>query len=371
MLAALIVGLIVQGQTPHAAEMARVRTVLDTTRTAKGFPGATAAVVFPDGTVESVAVGLANKAKGTPMKPTDRMLAGSIGKTYFAVAILQLAKAHRISLDEKVSQRMSGQPWFDDLPNAKEFTYRMLLSHSSGIPEHVEQPEFIKALKADPDKVWKHEELLGYVKKEPVFEAGKGFSYADTNFIVAGIAVERITKKDLYREIDRRILKPLHLTATSPSDKRTLRGLIPGYSSPRSPFAFEGPSIVDGKMFINPQMEWAGGGFVSTSSDLARWAAALYGGRVLSKDLMDQMLTAIPANTGRGDKYGLGVQVRQSAWGTSLGHGGWFPGYVSEMEYFPDLKMAVAVQFNTDDTRLIGRSTHGMIQEVVKAIRQE
>jgi len=141
-------------------------------------------------------------------------------------------------------------------------------------------------------------------------------------------------------------------------------GLILGYSQPNSPFGFEGPTIIDDKFIVNPQMEWCGGGFASTAQDLARWAKFLYEGKVVDQGSLEDLLNAVPAKTGKGDKYGLGVQVRESNWGTSYGHGGWFPGYLSEMEYFPQYKAAIAVQFNTDDFRKLKKRPRAYVAEV-------
>ncbi|MEK6405685.1 MAG: serine hydrolase domain-containing protein [Acidobacteriota bacterium] len=145
-----------------------------------------------------------------------------------------------------------------------------------------------------------------------------------------------------------------------------------GYSMPNSPFGFEGRVIVDGKFVINPQMEWTGGGFASTAEDLARWARHLYEGGVLKKGSLDQMLTGVEANEGRGsgagNKYGLAVQIRPSEWGVSYGHGGWFPGYRSEMEYFPRQKIAIAVQFNTDAGRALKKGPRDYIADAMRII---
>jgi D-alanyl-D-alanine carboxypeptidase len=129
--------------------------------------------------------------------------------------------------------------------------------------------------------------------------------------------------------------------------------------------------ITGGKFIINPQMEWTGGGLNSTTEDLARWAKALYEGRVLKRSSLEAMLAGVEAKTGRGDKYGLGVQIRQSEWGVSYGHGGWFPGYLSEMEYFPEHKVAIAVQFNTDFGRRIKKGLRQYIADFARLVLGE
>jgi D-alanyl-D-alanine carboxypeptidase len=340
------------------------------------FPGATVGFVLPDGSYAAVSTGYADLEARTPLKPSDRMLAGSIGKTFVSAVMLLLVQEGKVDLETKIESWFGREPWFDRLPNAHDITLRMLMNHSSGIPEHVLAKGFLKAIKDEPYRVWKPSELVGYVlDSKPLFPAGKGFSYADTNYILVGMIFERLTGKTVYGEVARRLLRPLKLDRTIPSNTPVLPEVIPGYSMPNSPFGFEGRNIIGGRFVFDPQMEWCGGGFASTAQDLARWARALYGGEVLKPQAMRQLLDGIDAKEGRGggsgNKYGLAVQIRQSEWGVSYGHGGWFPGYLSEMEYFPAYKVAVAVQFNTDAGRKLRRSPQSYVAEIMKLIVDE
>jgi D-alanyl-D-alanine carboxypeptidase len=346
-----------------------VRSRLEELQRSSHFPGMTAGFVLPDGRSGSVAIGLADLDRKTPMRVGDRMLAGSIGKTYFSAVALQLIAEGKLELDTKIKTWLGSEPWFDRLPNGADITLRMLMNHTSSVPEHVLDPTFIAAVKKEPDKHWSPPELVAYVLgRKPHFPAGEGWSYADTNYILAGMIIERVTGRGLYSLVKDRLLDRFHLAATSPSTSRVLAGLIPGHSGKGSPFGIEGPSIKDGKVIFNPQCEWAGGGFVSTAEELARWARLLYGGDVLSTQSLETLSAGVPAKTGKGDQYGLGVQIRLSPWGKSLGHGGWFPGYLSEMEYFPATRLAVAVQFNTDDMRSLGKHPRFFVGEVARAI---
>lgn len=351
----------------------QITTKLSELKASADYPGVTVGFVLPDGQSGSVSVGYADLESKTALKPTDRMLAGSIGKTYVAAVVLQLVQEGKLNLDDKIATWLGKEPWFPRLPNAAELTLRMLMNHTSGVPEHVLDKTFLAAVKADPDRVWKPAELIAYIlDAKPLFAAGKGYAYADTNYILVGMIFEQVTKKNLYAEVQRRLLNPLRLTRTIPSDRRVLPEVITGYSMPNSPFGYEGRMMQDGKFVFNPQMEWTGGGFASTAEDLARWAKALYEGRVLKPDTLAQMLNGVDTPGGRGggqgSKYGLACQIRPSEWGTSYGHGGWFPGYLSEMEYFPDKKIAIAVQFNTDAGRQIKRGLRAYIAEVAKII---
>jgi D-alanyl-D-alanine carboxypeptidase len=340
----------------------RLQSKLDELRAKNGFPGATAAVVLPDGRIISISTGLSDVEAHAPMKPTDRILAGSIGKTYFAAVMMRLVFEKKLDLDAKISRWIGDEPWLRRFPNADTIVFRQLLNHTSGIPEHAESPEFTAALRKDPDKNWTPLELLSFTFDKPAkFPAGQGWSYADTNFILAGYIVEKIMHRQLYDLVREQILRPLKLEDTIPSTSRTLPGLVQGYSMPNSPFGFSGRTLHDGKFIINPQAEWTGGGFLSTSTDLARWAKLLYEGKAFDKSMLAVMEAGVPARTGKGDEYGLGVQIRHTPFGITYGHGGWFPGYLSEMEYFPEKRTAVAVQINTDDFSQVKGRTHNYI----------
>lgn len=330
----------------------------------KGFPGGTVAIVWADGKSATFSVGKFEAGKDRELKPDDRMLAGSIGKTFVAAAFLQVAKEKGIGLDDKVSKYLGDRPWFKELPNAESLTLRSLMNHTSGIPEHVQSEAFTATVEKDPYKVWKFEDLLVVTRKaKPLAPAGEKFSYADTNYIVLGLVLEKVAGKTMYELAQERFIKPLKLDRTMPSDQPKIPDLAVGTAT-FGPFFARGSMVKFGQMVFNPQMEWCGGGFASTPLDLAKWAMALYGGSVLDPGMKKEMLTGFPA--GQLGEYGLGVQIRKTTLGVSYGHGGWFPGWLSEMEYFPEHGFAIAIQFNTDDFRQLGRSTHGYVMEIAR-----
>lgn len=354
------------GNVTEIARRVQVR-FLDLRKEAE-FPGANIGIAWGNGKAMGVSIGYSELESEKALQPTDLMLAGSIGKTFVAAVTMLLAEDGQLDLDDKIEKWLGKEAWFSRLPNAKDVTLRMLMNHTSGIPEHVLNKDFLNALREQPDKAWKPEELVAYVfDSKPLFEAGKGWSYADTNYILVGMIFERASGKTVYGEIQRRILVKFKLKETVPSDSRIIAGLIPGYSQANSPFGFEGRTITDGKFIINPQVEWCGGGFASTAQDLARWAKLLYEGRVIDRLSLQEMLQAVPTHNG-GDKYGLGVYVHESEWGTSYGHSGWFPGYLSEMEYFPQYKASIAVQFNTDDFRKLKKRPREYVAEVARIV---
>jgi D-alanyl-D-alanine carboxypeptidase len=319
----------------------KVQAKLNESHASAKFPGATVGFVLPDGRFASVSSGVSDLEMKTPLKPTDKMLAGSIGKTFVAATALQLVGEGKLNLDAKIERWFENEKWFARLPNAKDITLRMLLNHTSGIPNHVDDENFLEVLFKNSDKDIRYEELIAYILgKKPLSAAGKSFNYADTNYILIGMIVEKATGKTLYDEITERILKPLKLSQTFPSNKNILPQVANGYFQNK-------PIIVNGKFTVNPQWEWAGGGFASTAGDLARWAQALYAGDVLQKNLLEEMLKGV--KTSEGTEYGLGVEITKGKFGKTYGHDGEFPGYLSDARYFTEQKIAVAVQVNADE----------------------
>src|SRR5687767_527882 len=370
----LLSAFVVQAQTGVANKSTletALQVKLEEWHKAGNFPGATVGVVLANGESLGLAVGFSDRQTRSPMKPNDRMLAGSVGKTFAAATALQLIKEGKIGLDDRIEKYLGREPWFSRLPNAKDITVRQLMNHTSGLMRYEFKEQFTRDLTANPERVWKPAELVAYLLDEkPPFEAGKGWDYSDTNYIVLGMIIEKVTGKKFYDEANRRLLKPLKLTDTIQQDGPRLPGLVQGYAGPNNPFGGTDEMIVNGKFSINPQFEWTGGGYASTAQDLARWAKMLYEGKAFSADLLPQVLDGVcDPMLGRETKYGLGVIIRKTAVGTSYGHSGFFPGYMTDMMYFPEHKVAVAVQVNTSVGRNLGKPLGRMLVEMMEIIR--
>lgn len=343
---------------------ARARARLQTLVAEHDWPGATLGWVLPDGRVESVAAGVVDVPGGRPMQVGDRIFSGSIGKTYVAAVMLQLVGEGRASLDDPVSRWLGSEAWFGRVPNARSLTLRTLLAHTSGIPEHIQVPAFQDALAADPFRVWKPAEMVAYVlDARPLFPTGTDFSYADTNYILVGMIIERVTGRTYYEVLTEQVLVPLALRETTPADRPDLPGLVCGHTTPDNPFRVPNRTLVDGRYPMNPQVEWTGGGLITTAADLARWARALYAGEVLAPALRETMLQTGPSDLGEGVRYGLGVITWEGRHGQAWGHTGWVPGYHSGMAYFPALRLAVACQVNSDVKRS-GAIMRGFLDDV-------
>jgi D-alanyl-D-alanine carboxypeptidase len=351
----------------------RLQARLDSLHANARFPGATVGVTLPDGRSFGIAVGFADTARKERMLPTHRMLQGSVGKTYFAAVALQLVREGKLDLDRKVESYLGTEPWWRApdgrvrLPNGADITVRQLMTHSSGVVRYEFKPEFTRDLTDEPEKQWTPAERLAYVlDSEPPFAAGQGWEYSDTNYILLGVILEKITGTKLYDEVRRRILEPNGLRNTIPSDRLVLAGVSQGYAGERNPFGGHDAMIVNGKFTVNPQLEWTGGGFASTSEDLSRWAKIVYEGRV--EELRAGGCWFACAWARQGARYGLGVIVRDTPLGVSYGHSGFFPGYLTEVRYYPTQRFAIALQFNTSVTGAIGRNTGAVLQDLAAIV---
>lgn len=336
-----------------------------------GFPGATFAYVLPDGRQGAVAVGFADKEKNKAMQPDARMPAGSAGKTFFAAWILQEVESGRLGLDDLLAKHLGSEAWYKKLANGEGVTLRHLFLHQSGIPEHVYGEAVHQAIRGRGDTPWTPGEIVPFaLDSKPLFEPGKGWAYADTNYILLALAAEAATKQNGYAEIERRFLRPFGLKGTQPATKRAMENLTMGYTTLGREFVGQETTLDEkGEFRVNPGFEWAGGGFVSTSQDLARWALTLFGGKVLKPETMQQLKQGVAARTGPGDQYGLGVQIRDGEWGKGYGHGGFYPGYLTEMEYVYD-RFGVAIQFNTDAGQAPLRARRRVMLEMAKMVHE-
>ncbi|NBC22042.1 MAG: serine hydrolase [Gammaproteobacteria bacterium] len=331
-----------------------LQDALESARLECGFPGATAAAVLADGSVVVAATGLADVESGTALQPRDRMLAASIGKTFTGATVVALAREGRLGLDDRLAEWLGDEPWYERLPNHDTITLRHLLRHRSGLTDHVYDEAFGAEFgrRLATDRSFEPLELVGYVLDDAaLFPAGEGFAYTDTGYVLLGLVIEEAADESYYDGVARRFLRPLGLESTSPSDRRNLPGLAPGYLAADSAFGLPEKTLTDeGLLAFHPGLEWSAGGFVSNSRDLARWGAALFGGEAMPGDYMPLLIDSAPIDPARpAARYGLGVaEFRGGHFGDVYGHAGWIPGYTSSLRHYADHGVTIAFQVNTD-----------------------
>jgi D-alanyl-D-alanine carboxypeptidase len=336
------------------AAQQRLQSRLDELHEELGFVGATAAFVLADGQMGAAATGLADRERNIPMTPDHRMAAGSIGKTIAGMTALSMVADGLIELDDPAQKWLGQEPWFERLANHDTMTLRQLLSHSAGVIDHVYDDDWRKAARArrsgpnaDPDAYFTPRELVGYILDKPaLFAAGEGYHYTDTGLIIAGLMLEAAAGHPFYDEAQRRVLEPHGLTLTEAQSKRDFDNLASGYMGTESPYGLPDKVSDQGVMSFSPHTEWTGGGYVSNSQDLARWAKIMYEERALPTPYLDVMLSSGYRGEDAHDIYGITVFIVDQDYGRILGHGGQYPGYRSSMYYHPETRLALALQVN-------------------------
>ncbi|MEU8112252.1 serine hydrolase domain-containing protein [Micromonospora sp. NPDC048947] len=241
--------------------------------------------------------------------PVDgRVRVGSITKTFIGTVVLQLVGEGRLRLDDTVESRLPGV-----VPDGHRITVRHLLNHSSGLFDYVQtlpmppEPEFL----SNRWRTWTLAELIGRAVSNPPTsdQPGAAYAYSNTNYLLLGQIIEKVTGRPYRDEVEHRIIQPLRLRDTAvPGTSPQIRGPHPhGYV----------PTQQDGEMELldytrmNPSVFGAAGEMISTTTDLNRFFAALLGGRLLPRRLLAEMKT--PAV--KGGSYGLGLSWRDTTCG--------------------------------------------------------
>ncbi len=322
-------------------------------REASGYPGIVFSVVEADGTAHTIVSGWADKEAGVAMTGDHLLHSGSTGKVVVSAVLLQLVHQGKLELDDPMKKYLGKEPWYSQLPNAETITIRHLMQHTSGIVRYEFKDEFLGDLANDADRVWKPEELISYVLGDTAaFEAGKGFTYADTNYILLGMIIEKVTGKKFYDLAQKQVLDPLKLNSFTPTNTRIIPGMAQGYFDPASEYAlgFKSPFLVNGVAQNNMQFEWTGGGYAYKTKEYAQLLKAIHEGKVFNLSKVGADFYGTVPSPEIGGAYGLGVhEFEFKDLGTFYGHDGFFPGYYTIGLYHPESRMAFAMQINSTD----------------------
>ncbi|WP_437680789.1 serine hydrolase domain-containing protein [Sorangium sp. So ce131] len=316
---------------------ARLQAALDAAVDAQGLPGAAAAVDL-GGCSFRGAAGMADVEANTPVKPGDLFRAGSITKTFISTLVLMLRAEGALSLDDAVAA------YVDGVPGGEQIAVRQILNHTSGLFNYTDTHDFLRAVEADPARVWAPEELVAFSAAErPYFEPGRGFEYSNTNYIVAGLLVEAVSGKPVVELLRTRILEPAGLASTYlDGAEPALPGLVRGYGS-------YGGKLVDVTSAVDASSAWTSGGLVSNTEDLTTFFVRLLDGGLLGPAELEEMTTWVGSLSADAPGYGLGLAQRPSPVGATCGHGGSMWGFVSASYCAVDRGAAVTVLVNHED----------------------
>ncbi|MEV0260395.1 serine hydrolase domain-containing protein [Streptomyces sp. NPDC050617] len=301
-----------------------VRQGLDRLVHEDGYPAALAATVGRDGRTHDYAAGVADLRTGAKAPVDGRVRAGSNTKPFTATVVLQLVGEGKIDLSAPVEKYLPKLVRGEGI-DGRRITVRQLLQHTSGLPDYT---QFMEA----PNGKGRHlyvqpRSMLDLALAHKAnFEPGKGWSYSNTNYLVAGLIIEKTTGRPLAEEIDHRVIRRAGLRHTyfPGAGDETIRGAHPeGYLAAKPGAKLENITETD------PSAAWAAGQLITTPSDLNRFFSSLLGGKLLKPAQLAQMRTTVPApGLWPGARYGLGlISTPLSCGGLMWGHGGDIPGY--------------------------------------------
>jgi len=284
----------------------------------QGAPGAIARI-DDHGRVEWAAMGTADRRSRRAISNADRFRIGSVTKTFTAVVLLQLADEGKLRLDAPVDRYLPGL-----LPD-RTITVREILGHRSGLYDYTNTmfAKTVPGFQEVRSKVFTYRELVKRSLWHPRTSAPGSFSYSNTNFVVAGMLIEKLTGHSVRTEYENRIIKPLKLRDTfyvHPGPQIPGRH-AKGYLTPDE----QGAPLIDA---TEQTMSWAqsAGAVISTTRDLNTFLSALLGGRLTSPAQLRQMERMVPVSSTQG--YGLGLGRRDLSCGVSVyGHTGVVQGY--------------------------------------------
>ena len=318
------------------------------------FQGAVLAVKRGDQPLWTGAAGVADLETQTPLTPDARFRVGSIAKPFVATVVLQLVEEGALSLDDPMTALLPASIT-DRFTAADRTTVHMLLNHTSGIPEWIDD-RVTARIAANPSKIWDATEFLDLASAKPrPFQPGTAWAYSNTDYNLLGLIIEHATGNPWRDEVTTRILVPLNLTETALPQ--------PGNTGIDEP-TMHGYGVINGTIVdlthIDPSMAGAAGGgaLVTTTTDLTTFLDALLAGTLFRDPAtLDAMTTFVDATYDAGmTGYGLGLQRYVLPNGTTaIGHSGGTAGYLSFIGYFPDLDltMALSVDAEVDPTPVI------------------
>ena len=342
-----------------AAKAAALKATLNSILSSGRYPGISAAVLFPDGTMWTGVSGSAVLSPATPVKTDTLFSIGSVSKTFIAALIGRLAQSGKIGLDDPLAKYMP------DFPNAANITIRQLLNHTSGIMDMFDAGDAAIAsmdatIAAHPATAWTADQVLAVVGARTYFEPGTGYRYSNTDYILLGLVAEKATGQKVADLVRSMFLEPLGLSHTYLQTEETptgpeAHGYCPDASSSCGRSFVAGSAPLDN--FAGTMLPYTAeatsigfaGAYVSTPSDLATWANALYGGAVLDQATLASMTdisSSMPYNPRY--PYGMGFEETTVAGHVAWGHRGLLDGFWSAVEYLRDFHVTIVVLVNAN-----------------------
>ncbi|MFD5553344.1 serine hydrolase domain-containing protein [Streptomyces sp. NPDC127068] len=338
----------------HAATQRAIDAVV-----AAGVPGALGQARDKDG-VWKGSSGVGNVKTITPRGANDRFRIGSVTKTFTAAVLLQMEADGLLDLDDTVEKWLPGLVRGNG-NDGRKITVRMLLNHTSGLFNYLEDNTFYQKYLVAPG-FFQHrydthtpEQLVRVgIAHKPYFAPGTQHNYSNTGYILAGMIIEKAGGSSYEQEMTRRIIKPLGLRGTSAPGKATGmpqpsgRGYDPLSLAPNATKLYDTTEL-------SPTIAWSSGDLISTTGDLNRFFSALMRGKLFPREQLNAMKTTVPDPDEPGQGYGLGIRTIATKCGAKVwGHPGGIPGGTSYGLTTEDGRHTFAFNMNAEISKALG-----------------
>jgi D-alanyl-D-alanine carboxypeptidase len=298
-----------------------------------GAPSASVAIVMNGQIAYVHAYGDAKISPKTAARPEMRYSIGSISKQFTATAVLMLAEQGKLSIDDPVAK------YIPNLTRANEVTIRELLSHTSGYQDYWPQ-DYVPPFMMQPVTA---EKILDLWARKPLdFDPGTKWQYSNTNYVIAGVIVEKVSGMPLLQFLQQRLFDPLKMQHIEDVNLHKLGETdATGYMR----YALGPPRVApkEGAGWL-----FAAGELAMPASELAKWDIGMLHQQLLKPATYSEMETEVKLKNGRGSGYALGLQTGNIAGHRAIRHGGEVSGFTAQNIVFPDDNMAVAVLTNQD-----------------------
>lgn len=319
---------------PNQDFVSQMKFVADSVIQHANVPGVVALVVDHKKGVDWLyAAGLSDISNQIPMNTNHIFRIGSNTKTMTGTVLLQLVDEGKISLNDKLSA------FFPEFPRSDEITIAMLSNMTSGIFNYTDDESWNNELDQNPTRVWKPEELLDIAFSHNFnFTPGTDWRYSNSNTIILGMVIEKVTGNSLQSEVENRILKPLNLLNTALQTSGT------GLPAPhgRGYVLDDGESkFADVTTNFDVSFVWAAGSAYSTPRELQKYVETLVEGGFLSNSLQNKRLAELHSLDAK-NAYGYAILKR----GSFFGHNGALPGYTSSMYHSKEKDCTIIIYFN-------------------------
>lgn len=314
------------------------------------LPGVMVGIRTPDSKVWYGTAGFADIQSGVGLDPCHLMMVGSISKVFTSTTIFRLQDEGKLSIDDPLSQYLEG-PMMEEIEQAKEVTLRQMLNHTSGLPDYLDNEDLFYQSLNEPFYQLTAEEKLEYAYDlKANHRPGADYYYSNTNFVLLGLVIEKITGKPLHTAKQDYLFDVLNLQN---AEVGTPENPIPARAA-RPYFALNGDKFIDLMAVEVSDAATGDGGVAINTQDLNTFIQALFNQQLLSEESFTEMTQTLYVKPKGQEDFsdwpdestGLGIDLFHTPYGDAYGHTGRIFAFSAFMFYWPENGATLTIALN-------------------------